>query len=54
MRKAIRKLTVEDNETVLNLLNKEKECNLFILGDIENHGYDKDFQDLWGEFEGAN
>lgn len=49
----IRKLNQSDNEILLELLNKEKEFNLFILGDVENHGYDKEFQDLWGEFENS-
>jgi predicted GNAT family acetyltransferase len=24
--------------------------NLFLIGDIENFGFDKDFQDVWGQF----
>jgi uncharacterized protein len=49
----IRRLVGEDNEVVQSLLLKEKEYNLFILGDIENYGYDKDFQKLWGEFDSS-
>lgn len=47
----IRKLTVSDNEKVMALLKSEATLNLFIIGDIENFGYDSDVQDLWGEFD---
>ncbi len=47
----IRKLTVSDNEEVMALLKPEATLNLFIIGDIENFGYESDVQDLWGEFD---
>lgn len=47
----IRKLDATDNLTVMDYITKEKEFNLFLIGDIENFGYDKDFQSLWGEFD---
>lgn len=47
----IRKLTVSDNEEVMALLKPEATQNLFIIGDIENFGYESDVQDLWGEFD---
>ncbi|MBC1483122.1 GNAT family N-acetyltransferase [Listeria sp. FSL L7-1509] len=47
----IRKLTVSDNEEVMALLKVEATLNLFIIGDIENFGYDSDVQNLWGEFD---
>ncbi len=50
----IRKLNVKDNEQILKFLEKEKEFNLFIIGDIENHGYDKDFMDIYAEYDGDN
>lgn len=50
----IRKLTVSDNEEVMALLKPEATLNLFIIGDIENFGYDSDVQDLWGEFDLSN
>lgn len=43
----IRKLTVSDNEEVMALLKPEATQNLFIIGDIENFGYESDVQDLW-------
>lgn len=47
----IRKLYQEDNEMVMDYLIEEKAMNLFIIGDIENFGYDSDFQELWGDFD---
>lgn len=50
----IRKLTEKDHERILSFLEEEASMNLFILGDIEAFGYDKDFQELWGEFDETN
>ncbi|SHK15904.1 GNAT family N-acetyltransferase [Tepidibacter formicigenes] len=38
------------NDIVMKYLKKESEINLFIIGDIENYGYDEEFQTIWGEF----
>lgn len=46
----IRRLHSEDHEICMNFLKKEPAKNLFIIGDIEIYGYDKEFQKLWGEF----
>lgn len=46
----IRKLNSTDNEQVMNFITEEPEFNLFIIGDIENYGYDENFQTLWGGF----
>lgn len=46
----IRKLTQKDNEQIMEYLKKESAYNLFIIGDIENFGYDTDYQTLWAEF----
>jgi len=46
----IRKLNEEDRRSVMEFLLPEKEFNIFIIGDIENHGFSEDFQELWGEF----
>jgi predicted GNAT family acetyltransferase len=46
----IRKLTERDHEKVLAFLVDEAAFNLFIIGDIENFGYDSDFQEIWAEF----
>lgn len=46
------------NEQIMDYLDEEKAMNLFIIGDIENFGYDTDFQDIWvdlgekGEIQG--
>ncbi|MBS4536823.1 GNAT family N-acetyltransferase [Clostridium sp. D2Q-11] len=47
----IRKLVAKDHQLVMDYISKEKEFNLFMIGDIENFGYDTDFQSLWGEFD---
>ena len=47
----IRKLTKKDHEQVFAYLKEEAALNLFIIGDIEAFGYDKDFQELWGVFK---
>ena len=46
----IRKLNSTDNEQVMKFITEEPEFNLFIIGDIENYGYDENFQTLWGGF----
>lgn len=35
---------------VMDFLLPEKEFNIFLIGDIENHGFGSDFQEIWGEF----
>ncbi|MGG3737365.1 GNAT family N-acetyltransferase [Aeribacillus pallidus] len=47
----IRKLTSKDHEAVFVFLKEESSMNLFIIGDIEQFGYDADFQELWGDFD---
>lgn len=47
----IRRLTSDDNTRVMEFLQQERALNLFIIGDIENFGYDSEFQDLWAEFD---
>jgi len=44
------KLTERHRGELLQLIEQEKELNLFIIGDIENYGFDKDFLELWGDF----
>ncbi|MGI8314971.1 GNAT family N-acetyltransferase [Halobacillus mangrovi] len=46
----IRRLNQRDDPACQNLLSKKPAENLFIIGDIENFGYEQDFQKLWGEF----
>ena len=47
----IRLLSDKDNEKLMPFLKKERANNLFIIGDIENHGYKSDFQKIWGEID---
>ncbi|MGM7700817.1 GNAT family N-acetyltransferase [Pseudalkalibacillus sp. Hm43] len=47
----IRKLTEKDHTKVMELLTEERAMNLFIIGDLENFGYDTDFQQIWGEWK---
>ena len=46
----IRKLTINDQEQVLKYLYKEPSINIFIIGDIEQFGFDVDFQDVYAEY----
>lgn len=46
----IRKLTEADRAQTLAFLSVEPAINLFMVGDIEQDGFDKDFQELWGDF----
>ncbi|WP_449622931.1 GNAT family N-acetyltransferase [Robertmurraya sp. Marseille-Q9965] len=46
----IRRLTSDDHEYCFELVNSQPAENLFIIGDIEAYGYDKDFQKVWGDF----
>ncbi len=48
------KLDNEHKDIVLNYVAKEPSINLFIIGDIEQYGFDKDFQDVWGKFDDEN
>lgn len=50
----LRKLTEDDRNITLDFLSSEPAVNLFIIGDIENHGFNKDFIDLWGNFNKLN
>jgi predicted GNAT family acetyltransferase len=36
---------------VMELVKDEPEFNLYIIGDIENYGYDKPYLDYFGEFD---
>ena len=47
----IRKLTNNDRELTMALVEKKPAENLFIIGDIEAYGMESDIQELWGQFE---
>lgn len=46
----LRKLTESDRESLMDYLEVEPGFNLFLIGDVENYGFDTDFQELWGSF----
>ena len=47
----IRKLIEEDNNKLMKLVMEEPEFNLYIIGDVENFGYNQNFLELFGEFD---
>lgn len=47
----IRQLTARDHPRVTALLEREPEINLFIIGDIENLGYEHPRVRHWGDFD---
>lgn len=47
----IRKLIEEDRKQVLQYLYRDVSYNIFIIGDIENFGFDQDFQTVYGELD---
>ena len=47
----IRKLSESDRTSALEFLRPEATINLFFIGDIEQDGFDKDFQEFWGSFD---
>lgn len=47
----IRKLGAQDHDRLMDYLADEAAVNLFIIGDIENFGYESDFQDVWADFD---
>ncbi len=50
MKSEIRKLTKKDNDQLMKFVKTESEYNLFIIGNIENFGYDRDFMDVYAEY----
>lgn len=47
----IKKFKEENKAELLKFVKKEKEINLFIIGDLENYGIESDFLDYYGEYE---
>lgn len=43
----LRKATESDRNQILDYCSEEPSINLFIIGDIELYGFDKDFQEVW-------
>ncbi|GGF64136.1 N-acetyltransferase [Paenibacillus albidus] len=50
----IRKLTENDRAALMELLLTEPALNLFIIGDVENFGFEQDFMELWGDIDPAS
>lgn len=46
-----RKYDEKDHLQLIEFLLEERAMNLFIIGDIENFGYNSDFQDIYGQFD---
>lgn len=45
----LHKLMEEDREKATEYLSLEPEYNLFFLGDIENHGFDAPYMEVWAD-----
>lgn len=45
----IRKCTEKDRDILMEFLSKDPSFNLFTIGDIENFGFNVDFQEIWME-----
>lgn len=50
----IRLLTEKDRLSVLEYLYKDKDFNIFPIGDIEAFGFDTEYQKVYGEFDEFN
>lgn len=50
----LRLASEKDRKEVLNYCLEEQNINLFIIGDIENFGFDKSFQDVWIQYNENN
>lgn len=50
----LRLASEKDRREVLDYCLEEPNINLFIIGDIENFGFDKDFQDVWIQYNEDN
>lgn len=46
----LRKLNETYEYSLLRFLERDPEINLFIIGDLENFGFNKDFQEIWAEY----
>ena len=46
----IRKLSENDNSSVMEFLKSEAEINHYLISDIEEFGYNESFQEVYGEF----
>jgi hypothetical protein len=49
-----RKLDQADQSALRDLVCRQPSLNIWIIADLENHGLEKDFQELWGGFVGVS
>lgn len=47
----LRKLTERDRERVMEFILPEPSFNAFFIGDVENFGFDFDFQEIWADLD---
>ncbi len=47
----LRKLTEKDRDKVMEFVSAEPSYNAFIIGDVENFGFDFDFQEVWADVD---
>lgn len=50
----IRRLYEADRERLMELTSHNPSINLFIIGDVENFGFEQEFMELWGECDSAD
>lgn len=48
------KLKEEHRMGLMKLLHQDPDYNLYMIGDVENYGFDEDFQDVWGNVVDGN
>ena len=46
----VKQLNEKDEKILLEFLLKEKEWNLFMIGDLINFGFEEDFLEYWGDY----
>ncbi|MDP4084158.1 MAG: GNAT family N-acetyltransferase [Bacillota bacterium] len=47
----IKKCSEKDRSFVMDYISEEPSINLFMIGDIEAFGFERDFQEIWAEFD---
>ena len=47
----IQRLNVSYHKKVIEYLRREKEVNIFFIGDIERYGYDSYFFSIYGDID---
>lgn len=50
----IRKITADDSKPFREYVNREPSINVFIIADVENYGFNQEFQEVWGDFDGSS